>query len=191
MDSFWEIKLKSSEKLTDDDDGRWRRTADNSALVKLRCHSAGGAKNIGLDTKIMIIEPFIMTCGLKTYFAAAIFNFQFLYGNRWTDIVVPAIFKISIPTKSPWAKSHAFFTKCTGQLQIVIKPLHYMFLYEIPNIAIKFKHIVRKVMQAIWLQYLISIWIKREVTVCIGPIDFDRINKNSQTFLFPPEIIVM
>ena len=55
-DSFWEIKLLI-EKLTttdddDDDDGRrrttdddGRRTTDESALEKLHCLSAGGAKN--------------------------------------------------------------------------------------------------------------------------------------------------
>ena len=45
-DSFWEIKLLI-EKLTtttDDDDGR--RTTDESALEKLHCLSAGGAKNV-------------------------------------------------------------------------------------------------------------------------------------------------
>ena len=40
-DSFWEIKFLI-EKLTTDD-GR-RRTTDESALEKLRCLSAGGAK---------------------------------------------------------------------------------------------------------------------------------------------------
>ena len=40
-DSFWEIKLLI-EKLTTDD-GR-RTTTDESALEKLRCLSAGGAK---------------------------------------------------------------------------------------------------------------------------------------------------
>ena len=44
-DSFWEIKLLI-EKLTTDGrtDGRRRRTTDDSALEKLRCLSAGGAK---------------------------------------------------------------------------------------------------------------------------------------------------
>ena len=40
--SFWEINILS-EKLTTTDDGR-RRTTDESALEKLRCLSAGGAK---------------------------------------------------------------------------------------------------------------------------------------------------
>ena len=43
-DSFWEIKLLI-EKLTTTDDGR-RRTTDESALEKLRCLSAGGAKKL-------------------------------------------------------------------------------------------------------------------------------------------------
>ena len=49
--SFWEINILS-EKLTttttttdDDDDEDGRRTTDKSALEKLRCLSAGGAKN--------------------------------------------------------------------------------------------------------------------------------------------------
>ena len=46
--SFWEINILS-EKLTttttDDDRRRRRRTTDESALEKLRCLSAGGAKN--------------------------------------------------------------------------------------------------------------------------------------------------
>ena len=44
-DSFWEINILS-EKLTttDDDRRRRRRTTDESALEKLRCLSAGGAK---------------------------------------------------------------------------------------------------------------------------------------------------
>ena len=47
-DSFWEIKLLI-EKLTttdDDDDDDGRRTTDESALEKLRCLSAGGAKKL-------------------------------------------------------------------------------------------------------------------------------------------------
>ena len=53
-DSFWEIKLLIEKLTTDDgrrttdDDGR--RTTDESALEKLRCLSAGGAKKaMGLD----------------------------------------------------------------------------------------------------------------------------------------------
>ena len=48
--SFWEINILS-EKLTtttttdDDRRRRRRRTTDESALEKLRCLSAGGAKN--------------------------------------------------------------------------------------------------------------------------------------------------
>ena len=33
--------------------------------------------------------------------------------------------------KPPWAKFHAFFTKCTGQLQIVTKPLHYIRIFYV------------------------------------------------------------
>ena len=38
-------------------------------------------QNIGLDTKIVIVGPFNMKWGPKTYFAAAILNFQFLAGT--------------------------------------------------------------------------------------------------------------
>ena len=41
--SFWEINILS-EKLTTTDDDDGRRTTDESALEKLRCLSAGGAK---------------------------------------------------------------------------------------------------------------------------------------------------
>ena len=41
--SFWEINILSEKLTTTDDDGR-RRTTDESALEKLRCLSAGGAK---------------------------------------------------------------------------------------------------------------------------------------------------
>ena len=49
--SFWEINILSEKLTTTDDDGRRttddgrRRKTDESALEKLRCLSAGGAKN--------------------------------------------------------------------------------------------------------------------------------------------------
>ena len=52
--SFWEINI-SSEKLTtttDDDDDDGRRTTDESALEKLRCLSAGGAKKVVLHNSV-------------------------------------------------------------------------------------------------------------------------------------------
>ena len=51
-DSFWEINILSEKLTTDDDDDdddgrrRRRRTTDESALEKLRCLSAGGAKKV-------------------------------------------------------------------------------------------------------------------------------------------------
>ena len=47
--SFWEINILS-EKLTTTDDGR--RTTDASALEKLRCLSAGGAKKMKICMEI-------------------------------------------------------------------------------------------------------------------------------------------
>ena len=41
---FWEIN-HLSEKLMTDDDRRRQTTTAESSLEKLRCHSAGGAKN--------------------------------------------------------------------------------------------------------------------------------------------------
>ena len=49
-DSFWEIKLLI-EKLTTDDGRTDGRTTDESALEKLRCLSAGGAKKINKKNK--------------------------------------------------------------------------------------------------------------------------------------------
>ena len=64
--SFWEIKILS-EKLTTDDDGRRRRrrrrTTDESALEKLRCHSAGGAKKW---------PQFPKTCNINTLYTCCI-----------------------------------------------------------------------------------------------------------------------
>ena len=44
--SFWEINILSEKLTTTDDDRRRRRTTDESALEKLRCLSAGGAKKL-------------------------------------------------------------------------------------------------------------------------------------------------
>ena len=64
--SFWEINILS-EKLTTTDDGRrrrtttdddGRRTTDESALEKLRCLSAGGAKKgKQFENQFFIYEP--------------------------------------------------------------------------------------------------------------------------------------
>ena len=42
---FWEINHLNEKLMTDDD--RRRRMTDESALEKLRCHSAGGANKTG------------------------------------------------------------------------------------------------------------------------------------------------
>ena len=57
-------------------------------------------KNIGIDIKIMVIGALRAILWAKTCFVVAIFNFLILGGNRWSDVVVPAIFEISIP-KTP------------------------------------------------------------------------------------------
>ena len=57
-------------------------------------------KNIAIDIKIMVIGALGAILWAKTCFMAAILNFLILGGNRWSDVVVPAIFEISIP-KTP------------------------------------------------------------------------------------------
>ena len=54
-------------------------------------------KNIGIDIKIMVIGELRAILWAKTCFVAAILNVFILGGNRWSDVVVPAIFEISIP----------------------------------------------------------------------------------------------
>ena len=51
---------------------------------------------MGIDTQIMHNGVLRYDLWAKTIFPAAILNFQFLGGNRWSDVVVPAIFEISI-----------------------------------------------------------------------------------------------
>ena len=49
-------------------------------------------KNIGIDIKMMVIGEFRAILWPKTCFVAAILNILILGGNRWSDVVVPAIF---------------------------------------------------------------------------------------------------
>ena len=56
----------------------------------------------------------------KTCFVAAILNFLILSRNRWSDVVVPAIFEISIP-KTPLGQS---FMLLFGSAQLKQKLLH-------------------------------------------------------------------
>jgi len=77
-------------------------------------------KNIGIDIKIMVIGALGAILWAKTCFVAAILNFLILGGNRWSDVVVPAIFEISIP-KTPLGQS---FMLLSGSAQLKQKLLH-------------------------------------------------------------------
>jgi len=77
-------------------------------------------KNIGIDIKIMVIGALRAVLWAKTCFVAAILNFLILSRNRWSDVVVPAIFKISIP-KYPLGQS---FMLLSGSAQLKQKLLH-------------------------------------------------------------------
>ena len=73
--------------------------------VHLRCFIVFlDPKNIGLDTKIVIVGPFNMKWGPKTYFAAAILNFQFLAGTVGLTSWFPQFFEINTP-KNPLGQS--------------------------------------------------------------------------------------
>ena len=52
--------------------------------------------NVGNNTKIKAIGVLRAKLLTKKCFVAAILKFQFLSGNRWNDVVVPAIFEFSI-----------------------------------------------------------------------------------------------
>ena len=52
--------------------------------------------NVGKNIKIKAIGVLRAELLTKTYFVVAILKFQFLSGNRWNDVVVPAIFEFSI-----------------------------------------------------------------------------------------------
>ena len=77
-------------------------------------------KNIGIDIKIMVIGALRAILWAKTCFVAAILNFLILGRNRWSDVVVPAIFEISI-SKTPLGQS---FMLLSGSAQRKQKLLH-------------------------------------------------------------------
>ena len=60
-------------------------------------------QNMDLDTKTNVIRQLEAELWKLTKFSAAILNFEFLGGgeDRWSGVVVPAIFGISIPQKNP------------------------------------------------------------------------------------------
>ena len=79
--------------------------------VHLRCFIVfSDPQNIGLDTKIVIIGPFNMKWGLKTYFAAAILNFKFLAGTVGLTTWFPQFLKSAYP-KTPLGKVSCFLHK--------------------------------------------------------------------------------
>ena len=55
---------------------------------------------MNLYTKTNVIRQLEAELWKLTRFWAAILNFEFLGGNRWSGVVVPAIFGISIPKKN-------------------------------------------------------------------------------------------
>ena len=69
-----------------------------------------GLKNIGIDPITMSIGVLRVKLLAKTCSVAAILNFQFLSGNRWSDVVVPAIFEISI-LKNPLGQSFMLLSR--------------------------------------------------------------------------------
>ena len=71
-------------------------------------------KNIGIDSKIMVIVALRAILWAKTCFVEVILNFKNLGGNRWSDVVVPAIFEVSIP-KTPLGQS---FMLLSGSAQL-------------------------------------------------------------------------
>ena len=68
----------------------------------------------------MVIGALRAILWAKTCFVAAILNFLILGGNRWSDVVVPAILEISIP-KTPLGQS---FMLLSGSAQLKQKLLH-------------------------------------------------------------------
>jgi len=56
-----------------------------------------GLKNVGKDTKIMIIGEAETSKSLKSVLQrSTVSHFQFLSGKHWNDVVVPVVFEISI-----------------------------------------------------------------------------------------------
>ena len=72
------------------------------------------------NTKIKAVGVLRAELLTKTYFVAAILKFQFLSGNRWNDVVVPAIFEFSI-LKNPLGQ---MFTLLSGSAHVKLKMLH-------------------------------------------------------------------
>ena len=76
--------------------------------------------NVGKNTKIKTIGVLKTEFLTKTYFVAAILKFQILSGNRWNDVVVPAIFEFSI-LKNPLGQ---IFMLLSRSAHVELKMLH-------------------------------------------------------------------
>ena len=76
--------------------------------------------NVGKNIKIKAIGVLRAELLIKTYFVMAILKFQFLSGNRWNDVVVPAIFEFSI-LKNPLGQICMLLS---GSAHIKLKMLH-------------------------------------------------------------------
>ena len=82
----------------------------------------------------MVIGELRAILWAKTCFVAAILNFFILGGNRWNDVVVPAIFEISIPNY-PLGQSFMVLSGSAHQFHISAPLLHlnHNYLYDTNN----------------------------------------------------------
>ena len=71
-------------------------------------------KNMGIDTKMIKIGALRAILRTKISSVAAILKFSIFGGNGWSDVVVPAIFEISIP-KNPLGQ---IFMLLSGSAQL-------------------------------------------------------------------------
>ena len=95
----------------------------NMNVMNVYMYSIGfiDLKNIWMDTKITVIGTIRIILYAKTCFVAAILNFQIFGGKRWSDIVVPAIFEISI-LENPLVQVFLLLTR-SAHLRHISAPL--------------------------------------------------------------------
>ena len=77
-------------------------------------------KNMGIDIKMIKIGALREISWTKITSVVAIMNFLIFGGNGWSDVVVPAIFEISIP-KNPQGQIPMLLS---GSAQLYQKLLH-------------------------------------------------------------------
>ena len=65
-------------------------------MIAMRSIGFLDIKNIGVDPKIKTIGVLWIDLSAKTCFRGGHFEFWILGGKRWSDVVVPAIFEISM-----------------------------------------------------------------------------------------------